>query len=393
MPVWYETLQPYVDEGKLVIVGVVQEQHPDRAKLFAQWKGIKGPLLQDPVNYLHARAVPVFVAIDENGYVRDTKPDLKTFVESFVKKEFPGEPAFIPPNTEEPPNTRVTRRMADEARTAETVVDHVEALILAGEPAQIEEAIKDCIAAVEMDPKSARAYFGLGVAYRMRYESENRQPGDFQAAVDAWTKAVDLAPNNYIYRRRLQQYGPPLDKPYAFYDWVETARKEISKRGEEPVTLRNEPIGAELDNKERSAAGDNPPKGDSKGKVTRDRKKLIKIEQAIVRSSEKSQKNEYEVHLSLRPSAESDGHWNNEAEPLRVWLKAPKGVSVKPAFLEWPNARSATSNELRTLSFSVTRDEKSKKAAIIRGYVLYNVCEGQEGKCLYRRQDFRVKVK
>lgn len=371
----------------------MQEQHPERAKLFAQWKGIKGPLLQDPVNYLHAKAVPVFVAIDENGYVRDTKPELKTFVESFVKKEFPGEPAFIPPNTEEPPNTRVTRRMADEARTAETSVDHGEALVLAGELAQIEEAIENYGAAVEMDPKNARAYFGLGVAYRMRYESEKRLPGDFQAAIDAWTRALELAPNNYIYRRRLQQYGPRLDKPYAFYDWIETARKEIRKRGEEPLPLRHEPIGAELGDRESRRDSDASAKGDPKGKIKRDKKKLIEIEPVVVHSTDKSQKNEYEVHLTFRPSGETGGHWNNEAEPLRVWLRASKGAKVSPAMIEWPNAESATSDEVRTLSFAVTRSEKSRKSATIRGYALYNVCEGREGKCLFRRQDFRVKIK
>lgn len=393
MPVWYETLKPFVDDGKLVIVGVVQEQHPDRARLFAQWKGITGPLLSDPVNYLHAKAVPVFVAVDENGYVRDTKPDLKTFVDDFVKKEFPGEPAFITPNTDEPPNTRVTRRMSEEARNAAALVSHGEALVLAGELAQVEEAIEVYGKAIEDDAKNAMAYFGLGVAYRMRYDSEKRLAPDFQASIDAWAKALSLAPNNYIYRRRLQQYGPALDRPYAFYDWVATARKEIKARGEEPLPLVSEPIGTELGGKAAASAGGKHPQGDPKGKVTRDKKHLIALETAVVRSTESSQKGESEVHLTLRPSIALGAHWNNESEPLRVWLKAPKGVKVAPVFLEWPNAEAATSDEIRTLSFAVTRDEKSRKAVTIRGYALYNACEGAEGKCVFRRQDFQIKIK
>ena len=43
----------------------------------------------------------------------------------------------------------------------------------------------------------------------------------------------------------MQQYGPRLDKPYPFYDWVETAREEIRARGETPSPLRVEPAGAE----------------------------------------------------------------------------------------------------------------------------------------------------
>ena len=76
-----------------------------------------------------------------------------------------------------------------------------------------------------VDPKNAPVQFRLGVCYRRRYESQQRQPGDFQAAIDSWSRALDLDPNQYIWRRRIQQYGPRLDKPYAFYDWVNEAEK------------------------------------------------------------------------------------------------------------------------------------------------------------------------
>lgn len=57
-------------------------------------------------------------------------------------------------------------------------------------------------------------------------------------------KALDLVP--YIFRRRIQQYGPRLDKPYPFYDWVSEARAAVLARGETPVEPRVEPGGAEL---------------------------------------------------------------------------------------------------------------------------------------------------
>ena len=67
-----------------------------------------------------------------------------------------------------------------------------------------------------------------------RHESEHRRDGDAQAGVVRWTEALTANPNQYIWRRRIQQYGPRLDKPYNFYFWVAEARKEIRDRGEEP---------------------------------------------------------------------------------------------------------------------------------------------------------------
>ena len=68
----------------------------------------------------------------------------------------------------------------------------------------------------------------------MRYDSAHRREGDFQRAVEAWSRALEIDPNNYIFRRRIQQYGPRLSKPYPFYDWVSRARDEITARGETP---------------------------------------------------------------------------------------------------------------------------------------------------------------
>ena len=64
--------------------------------------------------------------------------------------------------------------------------------------------------------------------------------------MEHWGKALDIDPNQYIWRRRIQQYGPRLDKPYSFYDWVREARREIMARGETPAQLLLEPGGAEF---------------------------------------------------------------------------------------------------------------------------------------------------
>ena len=45
MPVWHELTKEARKAGELVLLGVIQEQHPDRCRLFAQWKGFDWPIL------------------------------------------------------------------------------------------------------------------------------------------------------------------------------------------------------------------------------------------------------------------------------------------------------------------------------------------------------------
>jgi len=52
----------------------------------------------------------------------------------------------------------------------------------------------------------------------MRYDSLRRREGDLQKALTSRQDAQDSNPNHYIWRRRIQQYGPRLDKPYPFYE-------------------------------------------------------------------------------------------------------------------------------------------------------------------------------
>ena len=89
MPVWHEGTAQWVKEGKLALLGIIQEQHPDRCRLLAQWMGFKWPILQDPISVLEPLAVPILVAIDEHGIVRSTKPQLNTFKAEFLDKIFP----------------------------------------------------------------------------------------------------------------------------------------------------------------------------------------------------------------------------------------------------------------------------------------------------------------
>ncbi|MGE3822568.1 MAG: TlpA family protein disulfide reductase, partial [Isosphaeraceae bacterium] len=88
MPVWHDRTREWVKRGQLKLLGVTQEQHPERCRLFAQWKGFDWPILHDPVNALESSAVPIIVAIDEHGIVRAVNPKPETFVETFLSKTY-----------------------------------------------------------------------------------------------------------------------------------------------------------------------------------------------------------------------------------------------------------------------------------------------------------------
>ena len=52
MPGWQREVQDLVDAGELNVLGILQEQHGDRARLFHQWQGLNFPLLVDSFNEL-----------------------------------------------------------------------------------------------------------------------------------------------------------------------------------------------------------------------------------------------------------------------------------------------------------------------------------------------------
>jgi tetratricopeptide (TPR) repeat protein len=227
VPVWHERTARWVREGKLVLLGVIQEQHADRCGLLAQWRGFKWPILHDPINLLELSGVPVLVAIDEHGIVRATEPALARFQADFLDKTFANDAPETAGDRIGPSLKKETRApdwgsLRTEARRADSATAWRalgDALALWGGNKLRDEALTAYSRAVQIDPKNGPAWFRLGVCFHGRYESPQARPGDFQGAIDSWGKALDLDPNQYIWRRRIQQYGPRLDQPYSFYDW------------------------------------------------------------------------------------------------------------------------------------------------------------------------------
>jgi len=369
------------------MVGIIQEQHPDRCRLFMQWKRMDWPVMVDSLNLLEMDAVPYHVLIDEAGVVVEAgaRPD---DLESFLARE---PAAYEPAETAAPSVERV--RAAHERGDA-PAQDLADALYLWGGEGDLDEVIGLYERGLDRGARPGPTHFRLGVAYRSRFESEERQDGDFGAAIEHWRAALDVDPNQYIWRRRIQQYGPRLDKPYPFYDWVETAREEIRARGEAPLPLRVEPKGAELTRPSRSfeAGRSSLAEPDPDDRITRDTRNLIKTD-VVVAPSTDARSRAARVHLIFRPNKAQDAHWNNEVAPMEVWLRPPEGWGVDSRRLVAPMGEGAVSTETRTLEFEVRPPEGwDGGTETIPAYALVYACQGADGVCVYVREDIVIEV-
>jgi hypothetical protein len=338
--VWHEATRALQDEGRITMAGIVEEQHGERARLFMQWKEMDWPVMVDAFNLLEVPHVPITLLIDEQGVVREIvspRADPLKTVEAFLEKSFTLSEYEVPE---------------------------------------------------EEDPDEDMVQFRLGVKSRMRFDAEEGTPEDFRKAVEHWEKALAIDPNNYIHRRRIQQYGPRLDKPYPFYDWVDEARRDIRERGETPVALPVEPRGAELAGPVKTFAVSNTQKK-SPGHmidITRD-DAMVEIETALV-PSHAEPGGSVRVHLFFNPA---EGiHWNNEAGNMVVWASAPEGWSLSNPHLIYPvPADRAVSRERRSLEFEVLVSGQGDE---LEAYALYYVCEEEGGACLFRRQDLKIPI-
>ena len=90
MPGWHEATKELRADGTIQMLGIIQEQHPDRARLFMQWKEMEWPILVDSYDLLEVPVVPITLAIDENGIVRSRlrAPREGVVGASFVEETF-----------------------------------------------------------------------------------------------------------------------------------------------------------------------------------------------------------------------------------------------------------------------------------------------------------------
>jgi len=378
--VWHEQTLDLQKEGKLQLVGLIQEQHPDRCRLFLQWKKMDWPILVDSLNRTRVYAVPLAWALDEHGIVRAVNPSSQWLHGEFLTTRYPApeHPLQPVPLSKESPGAQA---------------------FLAGRYADSVTAFRDSVAG---NPDDGPAWFGLGCAFRARYDLGKREAGDFQNAVAAWTRALSLDPANYIWRRRIQQYGPRLEKPYPFYDWIAGARKDLEDRGETPASLVAEPIGSEIAHPARrfaasaaeagSAAG--APEPDPQGKLPRDEKGLVQPE--IVVAPEPVQPgHSARIYVYLRPSRKLKAHFDPEGGTVQLQLKPPPGWQVDSRLLTlFPrpfSGHGAPPSVRFEFEVQVPKDASPGKASL-NGYVTYPVCEDVSGACQYLRRDLVIPI-
>ncbi len=391
---WQEVLGPHVEAGRLTVIGVVQEQHPDRAKLYKQWRRLSWPIYVDSLNLLDLAVVPVPLAIDESGIVRQDRITPATVVEKFIDQSFPPQAAPPAQNRAKEPNIGDLANRAKQEGSSAAWRDLGDACYLWGHAAtDLDRAVEAYRRALDVPPTDGRTQFRLGVALRRRSESAGRRTGDAQAAVERWGLALAANPNQYIWRRRIQQYGPTLDKPYNFYYWVEKARSDILARGETPIALAVEPSGSELappSRPELPDAAKAPANPDPTGRINRDRKNLVQAE-SVVTPARIRPGGRVRVCTTFRLDPKSKPLWNNEADGLVMWVGGTEGVGRFAGVFKVQNPEQPETSEVRKLEFELSVGEDVQPGRIeLPAYALYYVCEKSGGKCFYLRNDFIV---
>jgi len=378
--------------GELAIVGRIQEQHPQRTRLFMQWHQMDWPVVIDPLNLLEHKGIPIVTAIDEHGTAHQVTHE--DFSAEFMQRTFPPAGASPAPKAAQKPDLAALETQTINGDAAAWGA-YGSALYLWEGIGRIDEAVEAFRRAVALEPEEGRWHFRLGVCLRRRYDSDFRQAPDFQQAVAAWGAALALDPNQYIWRRRIQQYGPRLDKPYPFYDWVHAAREDIRARGEVPVVLDIEPAGAEFAEPlrellaDRSAAA-NP---DPRGQIWRDDEQLVRVEVVSVPAA-MAPGGSARIHLAFRPDSERKVHWNNEVDDLVLWIEAPLGWELEHRLCRIDGPPEPVSGETRRLDFEVRCDAATAPGeATLTAYALYYVCEDVDGTCLFRRQDIDIPLR
>ncbi|MEM8713454.1 MAG: hypothetical protein AAGG01_21120, partial [Planctomycetota bacterium] len=394
--------------------------------LYAQWQEFDFPILWDPFGVMGLEVVPVVSAVDEFGVVRVARPDPRRFEESFLKGfmdveyEATDEPAaasvasFVT-------SERVREGRTQEGRRLEGVLARQLLFRIGGndEGPGSSDSESD-LAWLSRRSGTPFEEFVAGVAMRLRHDGADAQAGDFQGALDRWGRALAAQPNQYIWRRRIQQWGPRLDKPYPFYDWVETAAAEVSARGETPVRVRARLSGSEVAGKtrrmpgarqgqatregDRANASPSAVEPDPSDRLKRDADGLVALELAVAPhtasagGSVRSPLGSSRIHVQLRP--QKGTKWPLDADPPLVWLDLPDGWNAVSPAIRF--ALPAKGQEAAALSvdFEVSTEPiplgpphemPPPPSPTIPAYVVYSICL-EDGTCVFRRQDLTIQV-
>jgi len=135
------------------------------------------------------------------------------------------------------------------------------------------------------------------------------------------------------------------------------------------------------------------PEPDPEGRIPRDAEDRIAIESAVAFDTS-GQSRVASLHLALRPNAELDVHFDDEAGPVVVWLGSPAlpgGLELDARRLELRPAASGRASDVRRLAADLRLPEGSR-AGTLRGYALFFACAGVDGERRHLRRDFEVEI-
>ena len=389
MPVWHARTQKLRDEGKLKVIGITQEQHADRCLLFARWKGFDWPILWDPFNLTSTKVVPRVTLIDEHGIVRATRASMATFEEEFVHKTFPKPDKAAPLAPKGKAGTLVQVARAKEGSPTYRYYDAMSALLWP-RGRDGERAKTDLLTHAEANPKDAAAQWRLGVAYRMRHDSLERSLGDFQHAVDQWRLGIELDPSHYIYRRRLEQYGPLLTKPYPFYPWIPEARKAL---GAKAPPLRAEPTGSEMGGRVTLDPDRDGGKAPDTSKADKSVKDALRLEPTVVWMATRKGQLAARVHLHILPSGNRVMLWDGTAGPVIVYMEPPEGpFEFTSNRLEGTLHGKDPAEEIVEIDFEVQIEPGKKAWFEFSGYILYHARTEPRGASRQFLQRFELRL-
>ena len=345
--------------------------------------------------------VPVAVLIDEYGIVQSTRPRLEEIENLVAEKREP--PVESPPVLADDwtDANSIKANFDWSAATPQQAIWYGDTCLKSNQLADAMKAYEYALQKAETsdDPEIRtlvpEVNFRLGVVMRARYDDKKLgSPADFGLASKYWTEALAGNPNQYIWRRRIEQYGPRLIKPYPFYDWIQEAFNEIRARGDDPVSLTVSLAGAEiaLPTKQKikpkqNSENENP---DPEAKITLvdHQNSLVEYVATVVPSGIKPG-GTVRVHLQFFPA--NNGKWNNESSPMQVWVDESKTGTVSRHSLGFPNAADATSSEYRTVEFEFQSNEDASSANV-SGFALFNVCSADDSQCLFRRLNFQIEI-
>lgn len=394
MPGWHVFTEPLRQSGKINVLGIIEEQHPERAKLFMQWKKMDWPVYVDQFNLLNVKAVPITILIRPNGIIQAINPSKK-----FVSQSL-NDHAFDSDNQKPPgPGTKVKPEAPEKSiHSYLTGTSNLNHLIREHQFALKQNQIQS--------DQIGTWHFRLGVAFKIRDESPQRSQGDFSQALDHWEQSLTHVPSQYIWRRRMEQYGPAQTKPYPFYNWVNEAVEAIRARGDEPSIGDIYLTGSELASPGdiQPPAGDSLPVGFDSLPVTPNASVRvvstmipghpIKVPQSAkpVRGPASARR----IHVRAELAHPDHITWNNESTPAHLHFP-PSNFTTRPVNLRWlhfPNDQ-AHSSEPRSFDFEMWVPDFSASDHVpqfLDGFLVVNLCDLSTGACYLEKVTVTVKL-